>query len=109
MKLSAKPEGVMERVALLFNLAPVPLLDTQIAFNSARSIMAAAALGVFEALGEGEKTAEEIAAVSTQIQRQQNSFSIVWSESAMRVGLAVSTACDRFTANGCCAPVRTPS
>jgi 2-polyprenyl-3-methyl-5-hydroxy-6-metoxy-1,4-benzoquinol methylase len=63
MKLSAKPEGVMERVALLFNLAPVPLLDTQIAFNSARSIMAAAALGVFEALGEGEKTAEEIAAV----------------------------------------------
>ena len=66
-------------------------------------------LGVFEAPGEGEKTAEEIAAVCHTNQRQQNSFSIVWSELAMRVGLAVSTACDRFTANGCCAPVRTPS
>jgi 2-polyprenyl-3-methyl-5-hydroxy-6-metoxy-1,4-benzoquinol methylase len=62
MKLSAKPESLMERIALALNLAPRPLLDTQIAFNSARSIMAAAELGVFEALGQGEKTAEEVAA-----------------------------------------------
>ena len=62
MKLSAKPEGVMERMALLLNLAPLPLIDTQIAFSNARAIMAAAALGMFEQLGQGEKTADEIAA-----------------------------------------------
>ena len=61
MKLSAKPEGVMERMALLLNLAPLPLIDTQIAFSNARAIMAAAALGMFEQLGQGEKTADEIA------------------------------------------------
>ena len=42
MKLSAKPESVMERIALLLNLAPLPLVDTQIAFYKARAIMAAA-------------------------------------------------------------------
>jgi SAM-dependent methyltransferase len=62
MKVGAIPEGLMERVALFANLAPIPLLDTQIAFTSARSIMAAAELGVFEALGAGEKTAQEVAA-----------------------------------------------
>jgi len=61
MKLSTKPESVMERIALLLNLAPLPLVDTQIAFSKARAIMAAATLGVFEALGQGDKTAEEVA------------------------------------------------
>lgn len=62
MKLGAKPEGLPERIALALNLAPMPLFHTQIAFNAARSIMAAAALGVFEALGRGERSAEEVAA-----------------------------------------------
>jgi len=61
MKFSTKPESVMERIALLLNLAPLPLVDTQIAFSKARAIMAAATLGVFEALGQGDKTAEEVA------------------------------------------------
>src|SRR6266516_5514501 len=61
MRLGAKPENVMERVALLANLAPTPLLDTQIAFNMARSIMAAAEFGVFEELGKGDRTASDIA------------------------------------------------
>jgi SAM-dependent methyltransferase len=61
MRLNGKPEGLLERIALAFNLAPMPLFHTQIAFTAARSIMAAAALGVFEALGEGEKTGEEVA------------------------------------------------
>jgi 2-polyprenyl-3-methyl-5-hydroxy-6-metoxy-1,4-benzoquinol methylase len=62
VKLGAKPEGLPERIALALNLAPMPLFHTQIAFNAARSIMAAAALGVFEALGRGERSAEEVAA-----------------------------------------------
>jgi hypothetical protein len=28
MKLSARPEGLMERVAFLLNLVPLPLIDT---------------------------------------------------------------------------------
>ena len=107
MKLSTKP--VMERIALLLNLAPLPLVDTQIAFSKARAIMAAATLGVFEALGQGDKTAEEVATFCQTIQAQQNGSSIVWSALAMRAGLTANTACNVLTANGCCAPVRTPS
>jgi hypothetical protein len=62
MRLTVRPEGLMERIALLFNLAPLPLVDTQIAFSNARAIMAAASLGVFEQLGQGDKTVDEIAA-----------------------------------------------
>jgi SAM-dependent methyltransferase len=62
MKVGAVAEGMMERVALMANLAPRPLLETQIAFTTARAIMAAAELGIFEALGAGEKSADEIAA-----------------------------------------------
>jgi len=61
MRLAAIPENLMERVALFANLAPVPILDTQIAFTGGRAIMAAAELGVFEALS-AEKTAAEVAA-----------------------------------------------
>jgi SAM-dependent methyltransferase len=61
MKLSARPEGLMERVAFLLNLVPLPLIDTQVAFSNARAIMAAASLGIFEQLGHGDKTVDEIA------------------------------------------------
>lgn len=60
MKLKIKPEGLIERIALWFNLAPLPLVDTQLAFNAARSIMAAAEVGVFDALGKGAKTNERV-------------------------------------------------
>jgi hypothetical protein len=46
MKLHPRPQGVLERIALLLNLAPLPLVDPQIAFSNARAIMAAATLGV---------------------------------------------------------------
>ncbi len=60
MKLKIQPEGLLERMALWLNLAPTPLVDTQLAFNAARSIMAAAELGVFEALGKNAKTVEQV-------------------------------------------------
>jgi SAM-dependent methyltransferase len=51
----------MERIALAANLVPRPLLDTQVAFTMARAIQTAAELDMFEALGKGERTADEIA------------------------------------------------
>ena len=61
MKLKIQPEGLFERIALWFNLAPTPLVDTQVAFNAARAIMAGADIGVYETLGKTSKTAEEVA------------------------------------------------
>jgi 2-polyprenyl-3-methyl-5-hydroxy-6-metoxy-1,4-benzoquinol methylase len=63
MKLKARPENIIEQIALVFNLAPLPLLHTQVAFNAARAIMAAAETGVFDALGKTFKTPDEIARV----------------------------------------------
>ena len=63
MKLAPRAENLMERIALIANLVPRPLLDTQIAFTAARAIMVAAEVGLFEALGKGNQTAEAVAAV----------------------------------------------
>jgi SAM-dependent methyltransferase len=62
MKLAPRAETLVERIALMANLVPRPLLDTQIAFTTARAIMVAAEVGLFEALGKGDQTAEAVAA-----------------------------------------------
>ena len=61
MKIKNQPENLLEWIALRANLAPTPLIDTQVAFNAARAIMAAAELGMYEAIGRNSKTADEIA------------------------------------------------
>lgn len=63
MKLKPAPENPLEWMALRLNMAPLPLIDTQIAFSAARAIMAGAEVGVYEAMGKGHKTADEIAAI----------------------------------------------
>ena len=63
MKLTLAPENLLERIALAFNLAPTPMIDTQIAFTAARAIMAATETGVFEALGKERRTAGQVAAI----------------------------------------------
>ena len=63
MKLAPQAENFLERIALMANLAPRPLLDTQIAFTAARAIMVAAEVGLFEAVGQGDQTAEAVAAI----------------------------------------------
>lgn len=60
MKLKLAPENILERMALTLNLAPTPLVDTQVAFNAARAIMAGADLGVYDALGKESRNAEEV-------------------------------------------------
>lgn len=61
MKIKLQAENLLEWLALKLNLAPTPLVDTQVVFNAAVSIMVAADVGVFEAIGKVTKTAEEIA------------------------------------------------
>lgn len=62
MRFGPIPETWAERLAAWFNLAPRPLVDTQLAFTSARAIMAGASLGLFDALAPGPRTAAQVAA-----------------------------------------------
>ena len=61
MRLGAIAESLLERLVLKSNTAPEPLLETQIAFSMARSIMVGLKLGLFEAAGEGAQSATDIA------------------------------------------------
>jgi 2-polyprenyl-3-methyl-5-hydroxy-6-metoxy-1,4-benzoquinol methylase len=61
MKTKLKAENPLEWMALKLNLAPSPLIDTQVAFTAARAIMTAAELGIFEAIGKLARTADDIA------------------------------------------------
>jgi predicted O-methyltransferase YrrM len=55
------PENPIERLVKRLNLAPQPLLETQMAFSLSRLIMVGTKLGVFEALADGPATSAEIA------------------------------------------------
>jgi len=61
MRLGAVPENPIEWVIARLNVAPRPLLETQMAYTLARLIMVATKLGVFEALAEGRATGPEVA------------------------------------------------
>jgi len=61
MRITLKAENVLEWLALKLNLAPRPLIETQVYFSAARAVMAAAELGLFEAIGTHAKTADEVA------------------------------------------------
>ena len=61
MRLGVIPENPVERVVARLNLAPKPLLDTQIAYTLARVVMAGTKLGVFDALRDGPLMAEQVA------------------------------------------------
>jgi 2-polyprenyl-3-methyl-5-hydroxy-6-metoxy-1,4-benzoquinol methylase len=63
MKIKNQPENILEWIALKANLAPIPLIDTQVAFNAARAIMAAAELGIYEAIGKNSKTADQVSSL----------------------------------------------
>lgn len=62
MRLGIIGESLLERIIARTNLAPHPLVETQIAFSMARSIMAGVKLGVFDAIGSATRTAAEVAA-----------------------------------------------
>ena len=61
MRLKVMAENLIERLVLKLNQVPEPLLETQMAFNMARSIMVGVKLGVFEAAADGARSADTIA------------------------------------------------
>ncbi len=61
MRLGVIAENIIERLVLKSNAAPEPLLETQMAFSMARSIMAGVKLGLFEAAGDAARSAADIA------------------------------------------------
>jgi SAM-dependent methyltransferase len=61
MRLGAIPENPIEWVIARLNVAPRPLLETQMAYTLARLIMVATKLGVFEALADGGATTQAVA------------------------------------------------
>jgi SAM-dependent methyltransferase len=61
VRIGLIPENPIERVVARLNVAPRPLIDTQMAFTLARVVMAGAELGVFRTLADGPATAAEVA------------------------------------------------
>ncbi len=62
MRLGLIGEGPLECIVAQTNIAPAPLIETQIAFTMARTIMAGVKLGIFDAIGTKTTTAAEAAA-----------------------------------------------
>jgi SAM-dependent methyltransferase len=61
MRLKVVAENWLERIALGLGLAPIPMVDTMQAMISARAIMAASRLGVFQQLSPVPLTLDELA------------------------------------------------
>ena len=61
MRLRTVGQSIFEWLALKANAVPEPLLETQMAFSMARSIMTGVKLGLFEAAQERPRSAADIA------------------------------------------------
>ena len=61
MRLRAVSENPIEWVVARLNVAPRPLLETQMAYTLARLIMVGVKVEVFDALAEGRATSQEVA------------------------------------------------
>jgi predicted O-methyltransferase YrrM len=61
MRLDAVGGNLIERILARTNIGPWPLVHTQMAYTLARVIMAATAVGLFDALEEGPLPADEVA------------------------------------------------
>jgi 2-polyprenyl-3-methyl-5-hydroxy-6-metoxy-1,4-benzoquinol methylase len=61
VRVGAIPENPIERVVARLNIAPRPLIETQMAYTLARLVMLGVKLGVFDALKDGPLDAEEVA------------------------------------------------
>lgn len=62
MKFGAVAENPVEWVIGRLNLAPRPLLETQMAYTLARLVMVGTKLGIFEAVSDGPASPDEVAA-----------------------------------------------
>ena len=53
MRLAAIPQNFRESIALAAGLVPTPLMDTLVALLLAKTVIAATAIGIFDALEAG--------------------------------------------------------
>src|SRR3984893_3963387 len=63
MRLAARPQNIKESIALAAGLVPTPLMDTLMALLLAKTVIAATALGIFDALEAEPLTSSEIAEI----------------------------------------------
>jgi len=61
MRFGAVPENPIEWIIARLNVAPRPLIDTQMAFTLARLVMVGTKIGAFDALADGPASAAEVA------------------------------------------------
>ena len=61
MKYGLIPANVLDRLALAAGRVPVPAIDALYGLMKTRSLMAGVHLGVFEAIGQGTRTASDLA------------------------------------------------
>jgi SAM-dependent methyltransferase len=61
MRLAAIPQNLKESIALAAGFVPTPLMDTLVALLLAKTVIAATAIGIFDALEAEPLTAAEIA------------------------------------------------
>ena len=61
VRLGPIPENPIEAVVARLNIAPRPLLETQMAYTLARLVMVGTKLGIFDALADGDAGADEVA------------------------------------------------
>jgi 2-polyprenyl-3-methyl-5-hydroxy-6-metoxy-1,4-benzoquinol methylase len=61
VRYGIRPDSLGEHLALALQLAPIPVLDLLLPLVQVRALMAAAKLGVFEALREGSRGARDVA------------------------------------------------
>jgi ubiquinone/menaquinone biosynthesis C-methylase UbiE len=62
MKIDARPQNLLEWIALKLNLVPIPLGHSHMMFTLSRAVLEATRLNVFEAAKDSPVTLEEIAA-----------------------------------------------
>lgn len=61
MKVALQGEGLIERIMLAAGKVPAPMFETLIGLLLVRTVMAAAKLGIFEAVAAGRHTPSEVA------------------------------------------------
>ncbi|MDF2695776.1 MAG: Methyltransferase type 11, partial [Labilithrix sp.] len=74
MRVGARPDGLLEWLAVQLDLVPVPIADTHLAFTAARAIMAGTTLGVFDAIAGGATSAEAISSTCRTDERATRSL-----------------------------------
>jgi 2-polyprenyl-3-methyl-5-hydroxy-6-metoxy-1,4-benzoquinol methylase len=74
MRIGVISDNWIESLALRANWVADPLIKTNLAFIMARSIMVAVEIGLFEALVDGPKTADEVASICGSRKRPTQSL-----------------------------------